>query len=106
MGGMLAAVWATTSGAQNLRRLVIASSLASMEVWRIGIEGLVKKLPEDVQDVLRRARESKDFENPEYEAAVEVFYKRHLSLAIPWPAEKVQAALGWFEKDSTTYSTM
>lgn len=76
---MLAAVWATTSGAANLRRLVKAISLASMEVWRISITGLVKKLPEDVQEVLRHAGESKEFESPEYEAAMEVFYKRHFS---------------------------
>ncbi|KUJ12524.1 proline-specific peptidase [Mollisia scopiformis] len=106
-GGMLTAVWAATpSRAANLRRLVISSSLASMDVWRIGITALTEKLPEDVQEVLRRAKETKDFKSPEYEAAVEVFYKRHLSLARPWPSEEVQAALGWFAEDSTTYSTM
>jgi proline-specific peptidase len=106
-GGMLAAIWAATpSSTANLRRLVISSSLASMDAWRIGITALTKQLPEDVQQVLRRAGESKDFESPEYEAAVEVFYKRHLSLARPWPSEEVQAALDWFAKDPTTYSTM
>lgn len=90
----------------NLRRLVIANSLASMDAWRIGINALVKKLPEDVQEVLRCSREKGDFESQEYEGAVEVFYKRHLSLARPWPAEEVEAALNWFAKDSTTYSTM
>lgn len=56
--------------------------------------------------VLDRADETKDFESSEYQAAVEVFYKRHLSLARPWPAPEVQAALNWFEKDATTYGTM
>lgn len=106
-GGMLAAVWAATpSSSTNLRRLVISNSLASMESWRVGIAVLRKKLPEDVQEVLDRAEEKKEFETPEYDAAVEVFYKRHLSLARPWPAKEVQAALDWFAKDSTTYGTM
>lgn len=105
-GGMLAVEWAITSGAKNLRRLVIASSLASMDVWRLSVDGLVKKLPDDVREVLRRAGESKDFESPEYEAAVEVFYKRHLSLTRPWPPKEVKAALDWFAEDSTTYNTM
>lgn len=106
-GGMLAAVWAAMpSSSGNLRRLVIASSLASMDVWRIGITSLVEKLPEDVQAVLRKAGETKDFESPEYEAAIEVFYKRHFSLARPWPAQEVQSALEWFAKDATTYNTM
>ncbi|KAK3317481.1 Alpha/Beta hydrolase protein [Cercophora scortea] len=107
-GGMLAAVWAATSAiaARNLRRLVLASSLASMELWSVGIGRLRKKLPADAQRALDRADETKDFEDPEYQAAVEVFYKRHLSLARPWPPPEVQVALDWFAKDPTTYQTM
>ncbi|KAI0199168.1 proline-specific peptidase [Astrocystis sublimbata] len=114
-GGMLVAQWAarpttsaTTTGNanRNLRKLVIASSLASMDAWRIGITKLRKQLPEDVQEVLDKAEETLDFESPEYEVATEVFYKRHLSLSRPWPAKEVQAALDWFAKDATTYGTM
>ena len=105
-GGMFIAQWAARPVAANLPRLVIASSLASMDVWRVGITSLRRQLPQDVQDVLDRAEEALNFETPEYEAAVEVFYKRHLSLARPWPAKEVQTALEWFAKDSTTYGTM
>lgn len=106
-GGSLAAVWAATpSSSANLRRLVIANSLASMDVWRIGITSLLEKLPEDVQEVIRRSSEKKDYESPEFEAAMEVFYKRHFSLARPWPAPEVEVVLNWFAKDATTYSTM
>ncbi|KAJ4418865.1 hypothetical protein N0V82_005312 [Gnomoniopsis sp. IMI 355080] len=104
-GGMLAAHWAAERP-QNLRRLIISNSLASMDAWRAGISALRAKLPADVRKVLDAAEANKDFESPEYEAAVEVFYKRHLSLARPWPAPEVQAALDWFAKDATTYSTM
>ncbi|KAF3765731.1 proline-specific peptidase [Cryphonectria parasitica EP155] len=106
-GGMLAAVWAAAlPSPSNLHRLVISNSLASMDVWREAMTALRKQLPDDVQAVLDRAEETKEFETPEYEAAVEVFYKRHLSLARPWPAPEVQAALEWFAKDPTTYGTM
>ncbi|KAK6951657.1 hypothetical protein Daesc_006180 [Daldinia eschscholtzii] len=106
-GGMLSAEWASTpTSSGNLRRLVISNSLASMDTWREGINTLRKQLPKDVQETLDRAEERKEFETPEYEAAVEVFYKRHLSLARPWPAPEVQAALDWFAKDGTTYGTM
>lgn len=109
-GGMLAAAWATTSNtlgsSLTLRRLIIASSLASMDLWREGINTLRKRLPPDIQEVLDEAERNQDFETPEYEAAIEVFYKRHLSLARPWPAPEVQAALDWFANDPTTYGTM
>ncbi|KAL9114131.1 MAG: hypothetical protein Q9227_001903 [Pyrenula ochraceoflavens] len=107
-GGMLAAEWAAShaSPPANLRRLVISNSLASMDGWRQGIQRLRDKLPEDVRQVLDRCEAANDFASPEYEAAVEVFYKRHLSLARPWPCKEVQAALEWFAKDPTTYGTI
>ncbi|KAL9623917.1 MAG: hypothetical protein Q9160_001909 [Pyrenula sp. 1 TL-2023] len=104
-GGMLAVGWAAKQP-PNLRRLIISNSLASMDAWRIGIRQLRSELPQDIQRVLDRCDESKDFESPEYEAAIEAFYKRHLSLARPWPCKEVQAALDWFAKDATTYGTM
>jgi pimeloyl-ACP methyl ester carboxylesterase len=81
--GMLAVEWAAAlpdlNPNINLRRLVISNNLASMDVWRFCITALRKKLPADVQDVLDQAEITKDFESPDYEAAVEVFYKRHVT---------------------------
>ncbi|KAI9155568.1 L-amino acid amidase [Paramyrothecium foliicola] len=105
-GGMLAAEWAVTASASNLRRLIISNSLASMDAWRIGITSLRSRLPAWTRAVLDKAEETGDFSSPEYEAAIELFYKRHLSLARPWPAPEVQAALDWFAADATTYGTM
>ncbi|KAK8851878.1 proline-specific peptidase [Apiospora arundinis] len=106
-GGMLVAQWAgTPSRAANLRRLVITSGLTSMDIWRKNLEILKGKLPQDVQDALDRAEEKKEFDTPEYEAAVEVFYKRHLSLERPYPSKEVQVALDTFAKDTTVYGTM
>lgn len=104
---MLAAEWAAAQpSSRKLRRLVISNSLASMEIFHEGVTVLRKQLPKDVQEVLDRAEETKDFTSPEYEAAVEVFYKRHLSLSRPWPPPEVQSALDWFAKDPTVYGTM
>ncbi|KAI5924865.1 proline-specific peptidase [Camillea tinctor] len=105
-GGMLAIEWAATSNATNLQSLIISNSLASMEAYMIGVANLKKQLPLDVQAALDQAEEKQDFESPEYEAAVQVFYKRHLSLYEPWPAKEIRAALEWLTKDSTTYGTM
>ncbi|KAI1746978.1 Alpha/Beta hydrolase protein [Xylaria castorea] len=106
-GGMLAVEWAVASPySANLRRLIITNSLASMDAWRAGITTLRQKLPNDVREVLDRAEREGNFETPEYEAAIEVFYKRHLCLARPWPSKEVEAALYWFAKDPTTYGTM
>ena len=104
-GGMFGAGYAALDP-PGLRRLVISSSPASMETWKEGVAELRSRLPRDVQDTLDRCEQRKDFESKQYEAAVEVFYKRHLCIKEPWPAPEVEAALGWFAKDPTTYGTM
>ncbi|CAH0051183.1 unnamed protein product [Clonostachys solani] len=105
-GGMLAAEWAVTESSSNLRRLIISNSLASMDTWRIGMDSLKAQLPSCIRDVLDMAEKTENFTTPEYNNAIEYFYKRHLSLARPWPAPEVEAALNWFATDGTTYETM
>jgi len=106
-GGMLAAVWAATSEESgNLRRLVISSSLASMDLWRQSVEAFKKQLPRDVQRVLDKGERELNFTSPEYQAAIDLFFQRHLSLARPWPPREAQAALDCFAKDPTTVNTM
>ncbi|KAI1372326.1 Alpha/Beta hydrolase protein [Hypoxylon crocopeplum] len=101
-GGMLAATWASTSNlTKNLRRLVISGAPASMEGHQAALVELRSRLPEDVQAVLDPVEGSKDFASPEYQAALEIFNKRHMSLSRPWPPEEVQALFHWVEKDPT-----
>lgn len=105
-GGMLAMEWAASPSSTDLRRLILSNSLASINTWQTSLLSLRKQLPRDVQEVLDRLEGKKDFDNPEYQAAVDVFYQRHFSLVRPWPPKEVQTVLDWFSKDSTVYNTM
>jgi proline-specific peptidase len=110
-GGMLGAEWAAAlSGHKkpvvNLRRLILSNSPASTQAWVKGMTVLRKKLPQDIQDALDRAEKTGEYDSPEYEAATEFFYKRHLSLARPFPAKEIEKALEWLTKDKTVYGTM
>ena len=71
-----------------------------------GARKLKTQLPEDLQRIIDEAEKKGDFESPEYEAAVEVFYKKHLCVLKPWPAPEVAAALHWLTEDPTVYGTM
>ena len=104
-GGMLSAGYAALSP-PGLRNLIISNSLASMDTWKVGINVLRSQLPQEVQNTLTECEQRKDFESKEYEAAIEVFYKRHLCLSKPWPAPEVQSALNHFSEDPTTYGTL
>ena len=104
-GGMLGSYYATLRP-RGLRRLVIANSPASMELWVKGIGGLLNKLPPGVAETIRECEEKKDFESKKYVDAIEVVYKRHLCRVEPWPAPEVQVALDALTGDPTVYGTM
>jgi L-proline amide hydrolase len=83
-GGMLAMEHALDHPA-GLRAIVVADSPASMELWVSEANRLRADLPEDVQETLTRHEEAATTEDPEYEAAVFVFYERHVCRVVPMP---------------------
>ena len=104
-GGMLGAAYAALRP-KGLRKLVISNSPASMETWLQALDVLRKKLPEDVQAVIERCEREQDFESEAYESAVEVFYKRHVSLARPWKPKELVVVEERLKGDPTVYGTM
>jgi proline-specific peptidase len=72
-GGMLAMEYALMQP-QGLAGLVLSSSPASIPLWAEETTRLVSELPDDA----RRALEENEPDSPEYLAAQEVFYRRHV----------------------------
>ena len=103
-GGMLGAEFASTRP-KGLKRLVIADSPASMTLWLEAAAELRAKLPPDVQATLLRHEEAGTTGSPEYEAAVLVFYQRHVCRVIPMP-EEVSRSFAAIADDPTVYHTM
>ncbi len=101
---MLASTYAALDP-KGLRKLVIADSPASSELMFKGMTVLREGLPPETQEVLKRCEEAGEFETEEYEAACEVFYRKHLCRMDPWP-EEVNAAMAHLKEDSTVYGTM
>ena len=103
-GGMLAAEHAVRRPA-GLRGLVIANSPASMELWLAGAAELRSALPPEVQDTLLAHEAAGTTDHPDYQAAEQVFYERHVCRTVPVPAE-VQATWDNIAADPTVYHTM
>jgi L-proline amide hydrolase len=103
-GGMLAAEHAVRRPA-GLRRLVIANSPASMRDWREAAEKLRAELPSDVRETLERYEAAGDYDNPEYKAAADVFYARHVCRIVPNPPE-VERTNQLIAEDPTVYRAM
>jgi len=102
-GGMLAAEHAVRQPT-GLRALVIANSPASMALWVQEADRLRAALPPEVQATLLRHEAAGTTESDEYNAAVRVFYDRHVC-RVPWP-EELQASFDAIAADPTVYHTM
>ncbi len=85
-GGMLAIAYALKYQ-RNLKSIVTIGGLASVPLTTTEMERMKAQLPTDVIEVLNRYEQEGDFENPEYQKAVEVFYRRHLCRLPQWPEE-------------------
>jgi len=102
-GGMLGMQFAI-SKPKGLNAMVIADSPASMEVWVSEANKLRKELPPEVEATLLKHEAAETTEDPEYVAAVDVFYSRHLC-RIPQPPY-VLASFEQLAADPTVYHTM
>jgi proline-specific peptidase len=103
-GGMLAMEYALTKPA-GLASLVLADSPASMRQWVAEANRLRTGLSPDVQETLLKHEEAGTTDDPAYEDAVEVFYRRHLCRLDPWP----DCLIRTFDKVAQTpevYNTM
>jgi L-proline amide hydrolase len=83
-GGMLAMDYALDHPA-GLRGIVVADSPANMTLWVSEANRLRAGLPPEVQETLTRHEEAGTTDDPEYEAAVAVFYDRHVCRVVPLP---------------------
>lgn len=103
-GGMLGAEHAVTAP-PGLRSLVIADSPASMELWSAAAAELRAQLPAEVEKVLLEHEADETYDHPDYLAAMQVFYDRHVCRVVPNPPE-VAATFAAIDADPTVYMTM
>ncbi len=103
-GGMLGAEHAVTRP-RGLAALVISDSPASMELWVQEANRLREGLPPEVQATLLRHEKAGTTSSEEYNAAVRVFYDKHVCRVNPWPPE-VQRTFDAIGQDPTVYMTM
>lgn len=85
-GGLLAIAYALEHAAQ-LRSLTTVSGLASVPLTITEMRRLIAELPRSVRATIERSESSGATSSPEYQAAANEFYKRHLCRLDPWPAE-------------------
>lgn len=103
-GGMLGMEYALTQPA-GLASLTVASSPASMIQWVEEANRLREELPAPVQAALLKHEAAGTYDDPEYVAAVQVFYDRHVCRVVPNP-EYVTRSFASIGANPEVYFTM
>lgn len=83
-GGWLAIEYMLTAP-RGVAGLVLASTSASIPQFVAEAQRLVGELPPGQAAAIRRHEAAGDYEHPDFLAAVDTFYRRHLCRLDPWP---------------------
>ena len=88
----------------GLQALVVADSPAGMKIWVSEANKLRALLPVEVEATLQKHEAAETTDSPEYVAAMDVFYERHVC-RIPMPPD-VLASFAQLKAEPTVYHTM
>jgi proline-specific peptidase len=103
-GGMMGAAFATWRP-KGLRRLVLASALASKALSQRSVEIRKSELPVEVQNSMKEAEATDDYESPGCKDAMLLLYRRFLCRVNPFP-EELMETLRCLKEAEAVYKTM
>ena len=104
-GGMLEMTLLCGGRAPGMRRVVIASGPASSALMEEGIQGLLKQLPKEVQEMLARHEREGTTDSREYLEGVLLFNSMFVSRMHPRPPE-VERSIKMLRENSYVYKTV
>jgi len=76
----------------GIDRLVLASTSSSIPQFMADARKLIEAMPEPHASTLIELGDRGEYDNPDYLAAVDVFYHLHLCRADPWPEALVRSS--------------
>ena len=103
-GGMLGMEYALTQPS-GLASLIVADSPASMPQWVAEANRLRAELPTDIQETLLKHEAAGATDDPAYQEAMLVYYRRHVCRLDPWP-DCLNRTFEKLLKDPEVYNTM
>lgn len=104
-GARLAAAFATTQP-RGLRRLILASGIASTATREEGFRIIRRQLPFDVQTALEEEEQKGNFDSPRFKNAMDVFYRNFFCRVGPFPPKELLPAFEHMSEDKTVCGTV
>jgi len=93
-GTTLAVEYMLTKRPTGVRSLILASPCLSAKRWVEDAERLIRELPQETQETIKKHEEEGTTDSEEYRKAVFEYIKRHVCRLDPWPEKLKEAASG------------
>lgn len=84
-GTAVAAEYLLTRQPAGVVSAVLSGPLLSASRWIEDQRAYLRAMPQEVQDAVRRAEASGDFQSAAYQEAMMAYYRRHVCRTDPWP---------------------
>ncbi|KAL7940431.1 proline-specific peptidase [Trichoderma barbatum] len=106
-GTILGSEYIISRQPQGMKHYVISNGVASGKLFGESTRKLISKLPQESRDMILKHEASKTYNDPEYQEAAMVFYKRHVCRLDEWPEDLMQSLnLLDLHNNPTVYLTM
>lgn len=83
--------WGTTLGVEyyfkypdKVKALILSSPLLSTNAWLNDARVLISTLPDSIQKAIRVNEKNKTYDSPEYQEAIQIYYKNFVARKLPW----------------------
>ncbi len=87
----------------GIKALLLSSPCLSVKLWMKDANKLISTLPDSVQNVIRINEEKKNYNEPEYQQAMQVYYENFVARKLPWSEDVVNSVSNI---DMNVYLTM
>lgn len=84
-GGALATSYVLSEEPDGVESLILSAPLLDTERWVADQRTNLAAFPEEMQEAVREAEATGNFDSPEYQEAMTTYYSRHLCRLSPWP---------------------
>lgn len=84
-GGALAVEYVLSAESDGVESLILSAPLLDADRWVADQRAHLAAFPEEIQEVVREAEATGNFDSPEYQEAMAAYYARHVCRTDPWP---------------------
>jgi proline iminopeptidase len=87
---------------EGIKGIILASPALNGKLWIRDSQLLLAQLPDSLQQVIRKYEKLREFHAPEYQAAMMVYYKKHIARKLPWSAD-IDSTFAYLGESVYTY---